>query len=110
MKLYNVAVVGATGAVGEEMARILEERNFPVKSLSLFASHRSAGKEYSFKGEKIVVKELKDDSFKGIDIALFSGGDEVSKHFAPLAVQSGTVVIDNGKFYRMEPDVPLRCV
>ncbi len=107
MKLYNVAVVGATGAVGEEMARILEERNFPVKSLSLFASHRSAGKEYSFKGEKIVVKELKDDSFKGIDIALFSGGDEVSKHFAPLAVQSGTVVIDNGKFYRMEPDVPL---
>lgn len=107
MKLYNVAVVGATGAVGEEMTRILEERNFPVKNLLLCASHRSAGKEYLYKGEKIKVKELKDDSFKGVDIALFSGGDEVSIHYAPLAVQAGTVVIDNGKYYRMDPEVPL---
>ena len=107
MKTFNVAVVGATGAVGEEMTRILEERNFPVKEIFLYASHRSVGKEYVFKGEKIKVKELKDNSFEGIDIALFSGGDEVSKHFAPLAVQAGTVVIDNGKYYRMDPKVPL---
>lgn len=107
MKSYNVAVVGATGAVGEEMTRILEQRDFPVRKLSLYASHRSAGKEYLFKGETIRVEELKDDAFREIDIALFSGGDEVSKHFAPLAVHSGAVVIDNGKFYRMDPTVPL---
>ena len=107
MKLYNVAIVGATGAVGEEMRQILEERNFPIKNLLLYASHRSAGREYSYKGEQNVVKELKDDSFKGVDIALFSGGDEVSEHFAPLAVKEGTVVIDNGKYYRMDPEVPL---
>jgi len=107
MKYYNVAVVGATGAVGEEMTRILEERNFPVNHLLLCASYRSCGKEYFFKGEKIKVRELQDDSFRGIDIALFSGGDEVSKHFAPLAVQAGNVVIDNGKYYRMDPQVPL---
>lgn len=107
MKHYNVAVVGATGAVGEEMVRILEERSFPINHLSLLASHRSAGRKYYFKNEKIEVLELKDDSFQGIDIALFSGGDEVSKHYAPLAVQAGTVVIDNGKYYRMDPDVPL---
>ena len=87
MKKYNVAVVGATGAVGEEMRLVLEQRKFPVEKLILFASARSAGKEYEFKGEKVIVQELKDDSFGGIDIALFSGGDEVSKHFAPLAVQ-----------------------
>ncbi len=107
MKIFNVAVVGATGAVGEEMTRILEERKFPVKEIFFYASHRSVGKEYVFKGEKIKVKELKDNSFEGIDIALFSGGDEVSKHFAPLAVQVGTIVIDNGKYYRMDPKVPL---
>lgn len=107
MRKYNVAVVGATGAVGEEMRLVLEQRNFPVEKLSLFASARSVGKEYEFKGEKVAVQELKDDSFSGIDIALFSGGDEVSKHFAPLAVQQGTIVIDNGKYFRMDPDVPL---
>jgi len=107
MKYYNVAVVGATGAVGEEMTQILEQRDFPVRKLSLYASHRSAGKEYLFKGKTIRVEELKDNSFQGIDIALFSGGDDVSKHFAPLAVQAGTVVIDNGKYYRMDPNVPL---
>jgi len=107
MKKYNVAVVGATGAVGEEMRLVLEERKFPIEKLSLFASSRSAGKEYKYKEEKVVVRELKDDSFSGIDIALFSGGDEVSKHFAPLAVQQGTIVIDNGKYFRMDPQVPL---
>jgi len=107
MRKYNVAVIGATGAVGEEMRLVLEERKFPVEKLSLFASIRSAGKEYEFKGKKVVVQELKDDSFDGIDIALFSGGDEVSKHFAPLAVQRGTIVVDNGKYFRMDPNVPL---
>ncbi len=107
MRKYNVAVIGATGAVGEEMRLVLEERKFPVEKLSLFASIRSAGKEYEFKGEKIVVQELKDNSFDGIDIALFSGGDEVSKHFVPLAVQQGTIVVDNGKYFRMDPNVPL---
>ena len=107
MKKYNVAVVGATGAVGEEMRLVLEERKFPIEKLSLFASSRSAGKEYKYKEEKVVVGELKDDSFSGIDVALFSGGDEVSKHFAPLAVQQGTIVIDNGKYFRMDPQVPL---
>jgi len=107
MRKYNVAVVGATGAVGEEMRLVLEQRIFPVKKLNLFASIRSAGKEYEYKGAKVVVQELKDDSFGGIDIALFSGGDEVSKHFAPLAVQQGTIVIDNGKYFRMDPNVPL---
>ena len=107
MRKYNVAVIGATGAVGEEMRLVLEERKFPMEKLSLFASIRSAGKEYEFKGEKIVVQELKDNSFDGIDIALFSGGDEVSKHFAPLAVQQGAIVVDNGKYFRMDPKVPL---
>ena len=107
MKQYNVAVVGATGAVGEEMRTVLEKRNFPVKKLSLFASERSTGKEYLFRGEKILVQELKDDSFFGIDIGLFSAGDEVSAHFAPLAVKQGTVVVDNCKYFRMDPNVPL---
>ena len=107
MKRYNVAVVGATGVVGEEMRLVIEERKFPVEKLSLFASGRSAGRVYQFNEEKILVQELKEDSFSGIDIALFSAGDEVSAHFAPLAVQQGTIVIDNCKYFRMDPNVPL---
>jgi aspartate-semialdehyde dehydrogenase len=107
MKKFNVAIVGATGAVGEEMRLILEERKFPVKKLSLLASGRSAGRIYNFRGEKIEVQELKEDSFKHIDIALFSAGDEVSEHFAPLAVQQGTIVVDNCKYFRMYPEIPL---
>ena len=107
MRKYNVAVVGATGAVGEEMRLVLEERKFPVEKLSLFASARSAGKEYEYKEEKVVVQELKDDSFDGVDIALFSAGDEVSARFAPLAVRQGAIVIDNCKYFRMDPNVPL---
>src|SRR5665648_354164 len=107
MKRYNVAVVGATGVVGEEMRLVIEERKFPVEKLSLFASGRSAGRAYQFNEEKILVQELKEDSFSGIDIALFSAGDEVSDHFAPLAVQQGTIVIDNCKYFRMDPNVPL---
>ncbi|MDI6736766.1 MAG: aspartate-semialdehyde dehydrogenase [bacterium] len=104
---YKVAVVGATGAVGTEMIRVLEERNFPVSELKLFASSRSAGKKLGFKGEQITVCELTQNSFEGIEIALFSAGASRSKEFAPYAVSSGTVVIDNSSAFRMEKDVPL---
>jgi aspartate-semialdehyde dehydrogenase len=104
---YVVAVVGATGAVGNEMISILEERNFPVESLRLFASERSEGIELEFSGQKISVETLNEDSFKGIDIALFSAGAERSKIWAPIAAQSGCVVVDNSSQWRMDPDVPL---
>ncbi len=104
---YVVAVVGATGAVGEEMVLILEERDFPVKELRVFASERSLGKKIEFRSNEIPVETLNEDSFKGIDIALFSAGAERSKIWAPVAVRSGCVVIDNSSQWRMEPDVPL---
>ncbi len=104
---YVVAVVGATGAVGEEMVSILEERDFPVEELHLFASERSEGKKMDFKGQSITVKTLKEDSFKGIDIALFSAGAERSKKWAPVAANSGCVVVDNSSAWRMDPEVPL---
>ncbi len=104
---YVVAVVGATGAVGEEMVSVLEERNFPVAELKLFASERSEGKVMEFRGEPIKVQKLTEESFKGVDIALFSAGAERSKHFAPVAVREGTVVIDNSSQWRMDPEVPL---
>ncbi len=107
MKEYNVAVVGATGEVGKTMREILEERNFPVKNIKLLASERSAGTEVEFKGEKVVVEKLTKDSFKGVDIALFSAGGSVSKEFAPIAADAGCVVIDNSSAFRMEPDIPL---
>ena len=104
---YNVAVAGATGAVGVEMIKTLEKRNFPVANLKLLASSRSAGKTATFKGEKITIEELKSDSFKGIDIALFSAGADVSREFRDSVVKSGAVMIDNSSAFRMEPDVPL---
>jgi aspartate-semialdehyde dehydrogenase len=107
MKQYNVAVVGATGAVGNEMIKVLEERKFPVKNLTLLASSRSVGKTLSFHGQDIDVQELKEDSFKGIDIGLFSPGGAISLKFAPIAAASGCVVIDNTSAFRMDPDVPL---
>jgi aspartate-semialdehyde dehydrogenase len=107
MKLYNVAVVGATGLVGRKMTQVLEEHNFPVKNLTPLASERSVGKEVSFKGERIKVQKLTPESFKGIEIALFSAGATVSKEFAPIAVKEGTVVIDNSSAWRMDPKVPL---
>jgi aspartate-semialdehyde dehydrogenase len=107
MKKYNVAVVGATGAVGNEMVATLEQRKFPVKKLTLLASARSIGKTLSYKGEEVPIDELKEDSFKGIDIGLFSPGGAVSTKFAPIAAASGCVVIDNTSAFRMEPDVPL---
>jgi len=107
MKEYNVAVVGATGAVGNEMVATLEQRKFPVKHLKLLASSRSIGKTITFKGKEVEVEELKEDSFKGVDIGLFSPGGSVSLKFAPIAAASGCVVIDNTSAFRMDPDVPL---
>jgi len=106
-KRYNVAVVGATGAVGQEMVEILAERRFPVGNLSLFASSRSAGQEIEFKEHSLKVEELTENSFQGVEIALFSAGAAVSRQFAPLAVQAGAVVIDNSSAFRMDPKVPL---
>ncbi len=103
----HVAVVGATGAVGVEMIRTLEKRNFPVGKLTLLASARSVGKRLKFRGEDITVKELTQDAFTGIDIALFSAGGSISKEFAPIAAKVGCVVVDNSSAFRMEPEVPL---
>ena len=104
---YNVAVVGATGAVGEQMRAVLEEREFPVGELRLLASERSAGQFLPFQQKQIRVEVLTEDSFKDIDIGLFSAGASVSGKFAPIAVQAGAVAIDNTSFFRMETDVPL---
>ncbi len=104
---YNVAVVGATGAVGNEMIEVLGEQGFPVGELRLLASERSAGEKLSFKGKQIPVQVLDENSFKGIDIALFSAGGSVSERFALLAWKSGAVVVDNTSAFRMAPDVPL---
>lgn len=102
-----VAVVGATGVVGRAMLRVLEERNFPIKQLKLLASARSAGTVLPFRGESLPVEELTENSFKGIDIALFSAGGGTSKHFAPIAASDGCVVVDNSSAWRMDPTVPL---
>ncbi|MEA3347013.1 MAG: aspartate-semialdehyde dehydrogenase [Candidatus Auribacterota bacterium] len=107
MKAYNIAIAGVTGAVGQEMLSILEERDFPVQSIKGLASERSAGKEFKFKDEKFVIELLSKNSFKGIDIAFFSAGGSLSKKFVPFAVESGAVVVDNTSAYRMDPDVPL---
>ncbi len=104
---YRVAIVGATGAVGEEMRKILEERNFPVSSLKLLASYRSKGKRLNFKSEEISVGELNETSFKNVDMALFSAGASISREFAPLAAKNDCIVIDNSSAFRMEKDVPL---
>ena len=106
-RLWNVAVAGATGAVGNQMIRCLEERNFPVKKLKLLASARSVGKTLPFRGQPIAVEELTEDSFKGVEIALFSAGASTSLKFAPAAVKAGCVVVDNSSAYRMDPQIPL---
>ncbi len=104
---FNVAVAGATGAVGVEMLKTLEKRNFPVKNLKLLASARSAGKTAAFKGETIRIEEMTEESFKGVDIALFSAGGDLSKQFRPAVVKAGAVMIDNSSAFRMDDDVPL---
>ncbi|MFD1066277.1 aspartate-semialdehyde dehydrogenase [Oceanobacillus locisalsi] len=104
---FNVAIVGATGAVGQKIKQILEDKNFPVKQLKLLSSARSAGKEETFHGEKIIVEEAAPESFEDVDIALFSAGGSISKKLAPEAVKRGAVVVDNTSAYRMDKDVPL---
>ncbi|TWT28204.1 aspartate-semialdehyde dehydrogenase [Planomicrobium sp. CPCC 101110] len=107
MKSYNVAIMGATGAVGQQMKDQLEKRNFPVKNIVFLASSRSAGQEIDFKGETYTVQEAVPESFEGIDIALFSAGGSISEKFAPEAVKRGAVVIDNTSAFRMDKEVPL---
>lgn len=106
MKKYNVAILGATGAVGTEFLNLIEERKFPFGELRLLASKRSAGKEIEFMGKTYVVEEATENSFRDIDIALFAGGS-ATKEFAAHAVKAGAVVIDNSSAFRMDPDVPL---
>ena len=103
----HVAIVGATGAVGVELLKVLSRRGFPVGRLTLLASARSAGKRLEYEGEEVEVRELREDSFAGVDIALFSAGGSISKHYAPLAVQAGAVVVDNSSAFRMDENVPL---
>jgi aspartate-semialdehyde dehydrogenase len=104
----HVAIVGATGAVGIELMRVLTRRGFPVGRLTLLASARSAGKSIEFQGEQVPVQELRDEgSFSGVDVALFSAGASISRKFAPLAVQAGAVVVDNSSAFRMDENVPL---
>ena len=103
----HIAIVGATGAVGIELLRVMERRNFPVSKLTLLASARSAGKKLEFRGEMHEVRELREDSFAGVDVALFSAGGGISKTFAPHAVSAGAVVVDNSSAFRMDPQVPL---
>ena len=106
MKKYNVAILGATGAVGQEFLKLIEERHFPFAELKLLASKRSAGKKINFMNKEYTVEEATNDSFKNIQIALFAGG-AASKTFAPAAVRAGAVVIDNSSAFRMDPEVPL---
>lgn len=106
MRKYNVAILGATGAVGAEFLRLIEERNFPFAELKLLASKRSAGQVIKFMGKDYVVEEATENSFEGVEIALFAGGS-ISETFAPIAVKAGAVVIDNSSTFRMDPEVPL---
>lgn len=107
MKPVNVAIVGATGLVGQEFIRVLVQRRFPATSVRLYASDRSHGKMLKVGDEEIVVKETSADSFEGVDIALFSAGAEISRQFSPMAARSGATVVDNSAAFRMDPDVPL---
>ncbi|MDF1536614.1 MAG: aspartate-semialdehyde dehydrogenase [bacterium] len=106
-KKFNVAIAGATGAVGELLIKVLEERGFPIGEMRYLASSRSVGKVMKWKGEDVAVQELTANSFGGIDIALFSAGGGTSLEFAPAAVKAGAVVVDNSSAFRMEPDIPL---
>ncbi|MBW7473242.1 aspartate-semialdehyde dehydrogenase [Paenibacillus oenotherae] len=106
-KLFNVAVVGATGAVGEQIIGLLEKRNFPIAQLKLLSSARSAGTKILFKGQELTVEEATPDSFKGVEIALFSAGGDVTKALAPHAIEHGAVCIDNTNAFRMDPETPL---
>ena len=107
MNKYRLAIVGATGLVGSEFIKVLEQRRLPIESVKMLASYRSAGKKLFFDHQEFTVEETTPESFEDIDIALFSAGGDTSKHFAPIASKAGAVVIDNSSAWRMEPDVPL---
>src|SRR6184192_656954 len=107
MKKYHVAIVGATGAVGQELLRVLERRNFPVASLRPISSARSAGKSVRFRDESVPVQQLDEDSFEKIDITFFSAGGEISRKYVPIACQADAIVIDNSSAFRMDDHVPL---
>ena len=107
MKNKSIAIVGATGAVGREFVGCIESRGVPVKSLKLLASARSAGQKQAFRGQDLTIEELKDDSFNGVDIALFSAGSGISRQYAPIAVKAGAVVVDNSSAFRADPAIPL---
>ena len=107
MRDKNIAIVGATGAVGREFIGCIESRGIAIKSLKLLASARSAGKAYPFRGQNLTVEELKEKSFDGVDIALFSAGSGISKKYVPIAVKAGAVVVDNSSAFRADPEVPL---
>ena len=107
MKNKDIAIVGATGAVGREFVGCIEQRGVPVKSLKLLASARSAGQKQMFRGEELTIEELTEKSFDGVDIALFSAGGSISKQYGPIAVKAGAVVVDNSSAFRMDPSVPL---
>jgi aspartate-semialdehyde dehydrogenase len=107
MKGFDVAIVGATGLVGQQFIKVLEQRNFPMDSVRLLASDRSAGRKLWVSNEEVEVKETTSHSFDNVDIALFSAGTEISNHFSPIAARAGAVVIDNSAAFRMNPEVPL---
>lgn len=107
MKQYKVAILGASGAVGKEMMKILEERSFPVSELHLLASARSAGKVVQWRGQDIVIEEARDEAFEGIDIVLGAAENDIAERFAPAIVKSGAVFVDNSSAFRLDPDVPL---
>jgi len=107
VKDYNIAIVGATGLVGQEFIRVLMQRSFPMTSIRLLASDRSAGRKLSVNNQEIEVEETTPESFRGVEIALFSAGAEISRHFSPIAAREGTVVVDNSSAFRMDKNVPL---
>ena len=107
MKEYNVAILGATGAVGQEMMKVLAERNFPVGDLKLLASARSVGKRYRFRDRDVVVEEARDEAFQGVDIVLGAAQNPIAQQFAPAIVKAGCVFVDNSSAFRMDPEVPL---
>lgn len=107
MKTYTVAILGATGAVGQEMMNILEEREFPVGKLVLLASARSAGKTMRFRGQDVTIQEATDDAFAGVDIVLGAAENDIARRFAPAIVRAGAVFVDNSSAFRLDPQVPL---
>ena len=107
MKTYTVAVLGATGAVGQEMIKVLQERNFPVKKLIPLASARSAGKTLQFRGEEVTIQEAREEAFEGVDIVLGAAENDIAQRFAPAIVKAGAVFVDNSSAFRMDPNVPL---